>query len=65
LDGHQAESDRRNLQETFQNGPRETPKTSPLLLLIARSQEHYGNPATYLRLKSIAPPSSEPAPARK
>lgn len=54
-----------SLQETFKNGPRETPKTSPLLLLIAHSQEHYGNLVTYLRLKGIVPPSSEPPPARK
>ena len=53
------------LQETFKNGTRDVPKTSPLLLLIAHSQEHYGNLATYLRLKGIVPPSSEPPPAKK
>jgi uncharacterized damage-inducible protein DinB len=54
-----------NLHETFKNGARDVPKTSPLLLLIAHSQEHYGNLVTYLRLKGIVPPSSEPPPAKK
>ena len=54
-----------NLRETFKNGTRDVPKTSPLLLLIAHSQEHYGNLVTYLRLKGIVPPSSEPPPAKK
>ncbi len=53
------------LKETFKSGAREIPKTSPLLLLIAHSQEHYGNLVTYLRLKGIVPPSSEPPPAKK
>lgn len=54
-----------NLKETFKAGTRDVPKTSPLLLLIAHSQEHYGNLVTYLRLKGIVPPSSEPPPAKK
>ena len=54
-----------NLKETFKNGTREVPKTSPLLLLIAHSQEHYGNLTTYMRMKGIVPPSSEPPPAKK
>lgn len=54
-----------NLKETFKSGTREIPKTSPLLLLIAHSQEHYGNVVTYLRMKGIVPPSSEPPPAKK
>ena len=53
------------LKETFKSGTREIPKTSPLLLLIAHSQEHYGNLVTYMRLKGIVPPSSEPPPAKK
>jgi uncharacterized damage-inducible protein DinB len=53
------------LKETFKSGTREVPKTSPLLLLIAHSQEHYGNLVTYLRLKGLVPPSSEPPPAKK
>jgi uncharacterized damage-inducible protein DinB len=36
-----------------------------LLLLIAHSQEHYGNLVTYLRLKGLVPPSSEPPPSKK
>ncbi len=54
-----------SLQETFKNGSRDVPKTSSLLLLIAHSQEHYGNIATYMRLKGVVPPSSEPPPAKK
>jgi uncharacterized damage-inducible protein DinB len=53
------------LTETFKSGARDVPKTSPLLLLIAHSQEHYGNLVTYLRLKGLLPPSSEPPPAKK
>jgi uncharacterized damage-inducible protein DinB len=49
-----------SLQETFKNGERDVPKTSPLLLLIAHSQEHYGNIVTYMRMKGVVPPSSEP-----
>ena len=30
----------------------------------AHNNEHYGNMVTYLRMKNIVPPSSEPAPAR-
>jgi len=54
-----------SLQETFKNGTRDVPKTSPLLLLIAHSQEHYGNIVTYMRMKGVVPPSSEPPPTRK
>src|SRR5215510_15430153 len=54
-----------SLQETFNNGTRDIPKTSPLLLLIAHSQEHYGNIVTYMRMKGVVPPSSEPPPTRK
>jgi uncharacterized damage-inducible protein DinB len=54
-----------NLKETFKSGTRDVPKTSPLLLLIAHSQEHYGNLVTYMRLKGIVPPSSEPPPTKK
>ena len=53
-----------NLKETFKSGTRDVPKTSPLLLLIAHGQEHYGNLVTYMRLKGVVPPSSEPAPAK-
>ena len=54
-----------NLKETVKSGTREIPKTSPLLLVVAHSQEHYGNLVTYMRLKGIVPPSSEPPPAKK
>lgn len=54
-----------SLGESFKYQNREIPKTSPLLLLIAHSQEHYGNLVTYLRLKGLVPPSSEPPPPSK
>jgi uncharacterized damage-inducible protein DinB len=37
-------------------------KATPLMLTIVHLWEHYGNMVTYLRLKGIVPPSSEPAP---
>ena len=39
----------------------DTPKLSVLTVNIANSAEHYGNLVTYMRLKDIVPPSSEPA----
>jgi uncharacterized damage-inducible protein DinB len=39
----------------------DTPKLSVLTVNIAHTAEHYGNLITYLRLKNIVPPSSEPA----
>ncbi len=41
------------------------PKLSVLSVNIAHASEHYGNIVTYMRLKNIVPPSSEPAPAKK
>ena len=41
------------------------PKLSVLSVNIAHSAEHYGNLVTYLRLKNIVPPSSEPAATKK
>jgi hypothetical protein len=29
----------------------------------AHNNEHYGNMVTYMRIKGIVPPSSDPAPA--
>jgi uncharacterized damage-inducible protein DinB len=40
----------------------DTPKLSVLSTNNAHSAEHYGNMVTYLRLKNIVPPSSEPVP---
>jgi len=34
-------------------------------LLIGHGFEHYGNMVTYLRMKGLVPPSSEPPPAAK
>jgi uncharacterized damage-inducible protein DinB len=38
-----------------------TPRLHVLTFNIAHSFEHYGNLVTYMRLKGIVPPSSEPA----
>jgi uncharacterized damage-inducible protein DinB len=38
----------------------ETAKLTPLTVNTAHSDEHYGNMVTYLRLKGIVPPTSEP-----
>ena len=46
----------------------ETPRLDVLTVNLMHSVEHYGNMVTYLRLKNIVPPSSEPpaaAPAKK
>ena len=51
------------LKETYKSGTRDVPKSSPTLLVVGHSMEHYGNMVTYMRLKGIVPPSSEPAPA--
>jgi mono/diheme cytochrome c family protein len=40
----------------------EITKSRPFTLTVAHSWEHYGNMVTYLRLKGIVPPSSEPRP---
>jgi uncharacterized damage-inducible protein DinB len=39
---------------------RDTAKLTVLSLNTAHSDEHYGNMVTYLRLKGIVPPTSEP-----
>lgn len=38
----------------------DTPKLSALAVNIAHAMEHYGNLVTYLRMKNIVPPTSEP-----
>src|SRR5579884_3896181 len=40
------------------------PKFSVLQVNIMHDTEHYGNLVTYMRLKDIVPPSSEPPPAQ-
>jgi uncharacterized damage-inducible protein DinB len=42
----------------------QTPRVSVLYFAVTHAYEHYGNLVTYMRLKNIVPPSSEPAPAR-
>jgi uncharacterized damage-inducible protein DinB len=39
---------------------RDRTKLATLFLNISHDNEHYGNQVTYLRLKGIVPPSSEP-----
>jgi uncharacterized damage-inducible protein DinB len=41
---------------------RDTPKLAVLTVNNMHNMEHYGNLVTYMRLKNIVPPSSEPAP---
>ena len=43
----------------FVFGP--TPRLSVLYFVVTHTYEHYGNLVTYMRLKNIVPPSSEPA----
>ena len=47
----------------------DTPKLGVMIVNTAHTMEHYGNLVTYMRLKNIVPPSSEPgvmpAPAPK
>jgi uncharacterized damage-inducible protein DinB len=38
-----------------------TPRLSVLYFAVTHTYEHYGNLVTYMRLKNIVPPSSEPA----
>lgn len=55
-------TDARGSSETvpFYFGP--TPRLSVLYFVVTHTYEHYGNLVTYMRLKNIVPPSSEPAP---
>jgi len=42
---------------------RDAPKFSAFALAIGHGFEHYGNLVTYMRMKGLVPPSSEPRPA--
>jgi uncharacterized damage-inducible protein DinB len=44
---------------------RDAPRITALTFNAAHMDEHYGNIVTYMRLKGLVPPSSEPAPATK
>jgi len=49
------------LQITQENGRRtQSLRMSLLVLNYGHNSEHYGNVVTYMRIKSIVPPSSEP-----
>ena len=48
---------------TQENGRQtQVPRMSLLVLNYGHNNDHYGNLVTYLRIKSIVPPSSEPRP---
>ena len=42
---------------------KDAPKFSVVALAIGHGFEHYGNMVTYMRMKGLVPPSSEPRPA--
>lgn len=58
---YDAMTDQKGGTETvpFVFGP--TPRLSVLYFVVTHTYEHYGNLVTYMRLKNIVPPSSEPA----
>jgi uncharacterized damage-inducible protein DinB len=60
-DVYDAMTDQKGSTETvpFYFGP--TPRLSVLYFVVTHTYEHYGNLVTYMRLKNIVPPSSEPA----
>jgi uncharacterized damage-inducible protein DinB len=51
------------LKETVKFFGKEQTKALIITLNVHHGGEHYGNSATYLRMKGLVPPSSEPAPA--
>ena len=48
------------LTEMVKGGQREVAAGYPLTFNVAHNFEHYGNIVTYMRLKGLVPPSSEP-----
>ncbi|MEK7406655.1 MAG: DinB family protein [Acidobacteriota bacterium] len=50
--------------ETVKLFGRERSRLGALMTNLTHSWEHYGNLVTYLRIKGIVPPSSEPKPGR-
>ena len=61
---YDAMTDQKGSTETvpFYFGP--TPRLSVLYFVVTHTYEHYGNLVTYMRLKNIVPPSSEPPPTK-
>ena len=51
------------LKETVKFFGKDQTKAQIITLNVHHGGEHYGNAATYLRMKGLVPPSSEPAPA--
>jgi len=54
-----------NAAEAVKFFGREAPKMGVLIQNSLHNQEHYGNLVTYMRMKNIVPPTSEPAPSRQ
>jgi uncharacterized damage-inducible protein DinB len=52
-------------KETVKMFGGDTPKLGVLTVNSAHAAEHYGNLVTYMRLKNIVPPTSEPKPDQK
>jgi uncharacterized damage-inducible protein DinB len=48
------------LTKSIKVGQNERPMVAPLMTNIAHTWEHYGNMVTYMRIKGVVPPSSEP-----
>ena len=46
--------------EIVKLGPTDTPRLQTLAVNTVHSTEHYGNLVTYLRIKGLVPPTSEP-----
>ncbi len=49
-------------KETVKFFGNDAPRIAPLTVNNMHNMEHYGNLVTYMRLKNIVPPSSEPKP---
>ena len=51
--------------KTVKRGTRELPAVGVVFSIAGHNYEHYGNLVTYLRIKGLVPPSSEPREAKK
>jgi uncharacterized damage-inducible protein DinB len=49
-----------NVAGMIRVGQNERPMLAPLLTNLTHTWEHYGNLVTYMRMKGVVPPSSEP-----
>ena len=46
--------------QSVRMGPGDMPRANVLITNMTHSALHYGNLVTYMRMKNIVPPSSEP-----